>query len=301
MVFPGGVSEPADIADRWLTHLSSFGYSNSDFEALHRAGTTVTPLFQDNPVQRHISLRITAIRETFEELGLLLCSRDHKKDRCSDCASFISDIDLKYWQQRVSDNPAELLSLCKEYKCYPDIWSLYYWSSWLSPVNLPKRFSAAFFVTALATKPEGLKSNAEVIDVKWSNPLEVLQNPHLVLYPPQVYELNRLSSISDIVELTKFAKERSCHGQELLFPISLKAKDGSLHLLPGDELYPSSVDYYNTTVKSVEKTIAELRQSSNIIHRFEVSEPSQFIFKNYKPENHINMGDKTITANVVVH
>lgn len=52
VVFPGGVSEPADAADSWLTHLASFGYNNTDFESLHCPGTTVTPIFQDNPVQR---------------------------------------------------------------------------------------------------------------------------------------------------------------------------------------------------------------------------------------------------------
>lgn len=68
----------------------------------------------------------------------------------------------------------------------------------------------------------------------------------------------------------------------------------------GDDLYPSSVDYYSTTVESVDKSLEELRQNSNVIHRFEVK-PARFIFKNYKPKNHINMGDRAISANVVLH
>lgn len=50
---------------------------------------------------RHVSLRITAIRETFEELGLLICSREHKPTN-SLWASAITDIDVKHWQNRVS-------------------------------------------------------------------------------------------------------------------------------------------------------------------------------------------------------
>lgn len=52
VVFPGGVSEPADAVESWRSHLASFGYNNTDFESLHCSGATITPIFQDNPVQR---------------------------------------------------------------------------------------------------------------------------------------------------------------------------------------------------------------------------------------------------------
>lgn len=51
---------------------------------------------------RHIQLRITAIRETFEELGLLICSRKHKKHRIGQWADVIEDFDIAYWQNRVN-------------------------------------------------------------------------------------------------------------------------------------------------------------------------------------------------------
>lgn len=50
---------------------------------------------------RHIQLRITAIRETFEELGLLLCCQKHKKERAGLWTNIIFDIDVKQWQDRV--------------------------------------------------------------------------------------------------------------------------------------------------------------------------------------------------------
>lgn len=52
VVFPGGVYESADSSSEWLQLLNSFGYSQVDFESLHRTGAPVTPLFQNNPVQR---------------------------------------------------------------------------------------------------------------------------------------------------------------------------------------------------------------------------------------------------------
>lgn len=52
VVFPGGVSEQADAADAWRRHLAAFGFEPRDFERLHRPGTSLTPIFKDNPVQR---------------------------------------------------------------------------------------------------------------------------------------------------------------------------------------------------------------------------------------------------------
>lgn len=52
VVFPGGVSEAADASPNWLHLLKSFGYTQADFDALHRAGSPVTPIFQSNPIER---------------------------------------------------------------------------------------------------------------------------------------------------------------------------------------------------------------------------------------------------------
>lgn len=52
VVFPGGVCEPVDGSPRWLQLLSSFGYTKQDFEAFHRTGSVITPIFQNNPIQR---------------------------------------------------------------------------------------------------------------------------------------------------------------------------------------------------------------------------------------------------------
>lgn len=66
----------------------------------------------------------------------------------------------------MSENPSELLSLCKEHNCYPDIWNLYYWSNWLSPLVIKKRFDAAFFIAALENRPTSIRASSEVVNVE---------------------------------------------------------------------------------------------------------------------------------------
>uniref|UniRef100_A0A2A4J3B6 Nudix hydrolase domain-containing protein n=1 Tax=Heliothis virescens TaxID=7102 RepID=A0A2A4J3B6_HELVI len=241
----------------------------------------------------HLQLRITAIRETFEELGLLIGSRVRKEDRNGLWAGVIEDIDVKYWQDRLQKDPSDWFTLCKEHECYPDIWSLHYWSNWLTPVHLPRRFNTAFFVAAVDKKPKCLEGSAEVVNVQWLSPEEILSSGKK-LQPPQTYELNRLSHVKDIQELVKFAKERSGYGVDLTYPVFIKVKDGTVSLLPGDDLYPSSVDYNDNTRNYIDQTILELRKSCYTVHRFESGkEINQLVTQNYKPKHHINMEDKS--------
>ncbi|KAJ8735822.1 hypothetical protein PYW07_007442 [Mythimna separata] len=294
VVFPGGVSESVDGSPRWLELLKSFGYTKQDLEAFHRPDSVINPIFQNNPIQRHLQLRITAIRETFEELGLLICSRQKKEQRTGLWADIVHDIDVKNWQSRVAKDPGDWITLCEEHQCYPDIWSLHLWSNWLTPLTIPKRFDTAFFVTALENKPKSIGSSSEVVSVEWLSPAEVLQSDKK-LQPPQLYELNRLACVKDIQELVKFAREKSGHGTDLIYPVFVKAKDGEFSVLPGDDLYPSSVDYNNDNIINCKnQTILELREASKTIHRVEIVKGKyQLVIKNYKPKHHINMEDMT--------
>ncbi|XP_013183954.2 acyl-coenzyme A diphosphatase NUDT19 [Amyelois transitella] len=299
VVFPGGVSESADGGERWLQLYKSYGFGDEDFAAFHRVGTPTSALFQPNPIQRHIELRITAIRETFEELGLLICSRVQKVQKGELWASFVTGVDIKHWQDRIAKDPAEFFNLCEQSECYPDIWSLYYWSNWLSPKSFPKRFNTAFFVAALAKRPQ-IGSSNEVVKVEWSNPLELLErnsNKEVELYPPQQYELTRLARIRDIKQLAEFAQDRSGYCGDLIYPVSVTAKNGILWVNPGDQLYPSTVDYHTDEVNLTDKTLEELREESKIIHRLEKhkADPGKWVLvtKNLKQNNHIDMCEKS--------
>lgn len=81
-VFPGGNTDPADCDPKWYEHFATFGFKNDSFTSLvPRVPTTRPQIFKtpQNELSRDISLRITAIRETFEECGILMCRR--KDDR----------------------------------------------------------------------------------------------------------------------------------------------------------------------------------------------------------------------------
>lgn len=166
-VFPGGVFDSkADENIDWLNHFESFGISSRELDILNleHLPNRPDPLMTNKRFfSRDISLRITAIREAFEEVGLLLClTKDQLKHNRKGCATFNNNFNRPYWQERVHSNPLEFLSLCKYLQVVPDIWSLHEWSIWRSPPSALKRYDTVLYIVALDVRPELLLEPSEI-------------------------------------------------------------------------------------------------------------------------------------------
>lgn len=81
-VFPGGNIEPSDADLKWKELYKKLGFDNDSFTSLFPNTKSRPPIFKQKSeyeLPREISLRITAIRETFEECGILICRNNMKK------------------------------------------------------------------------------------------------------------------------------------------------------------------------------------------------------------------------------
>lgn len=91
---------------------------------------------------REITLRLTALRECFEEVGILLCRTREQLDELTAEAPSThfqeNNFDREAWQKRVHERPSEFLNLCQELKIVPDLWALHEWSVWASPTIIKK-------------------------------------------------------------------------------------------------------------------------------------------------------------------
>lgn len=291
-VFPGGNLSSADKSREWLELYAKFGFNSNTFDKLnHKENRTL--IFKnesEDVLPKFLSLRIGAIRETFEECGILIC-RSYKinyKERIARWASFIDGPEIKKWQDKVHDDPQQFLELCHKFEVYPDVWALKEWSNWATPASMTKRFDTVFFLASFLQTPAVHAEKQEVQHLEWGTPKDFImknKKEDIMVPPPQYYELSRLNNFKDIDSLSKFANERSECGLERYFPYRINTDNGVYSILPGDDLYPAEIDPTNVDVAFMEK-LPESSAQNRILHMSPYS--NQILVQNHKPKyNHL--------------
>ena len=131
------------------------------------------------PNDRNLTLRIAAVRETFEESGILLLEKNGElvgKKQLPDIG------ELRKWRNIVSKDPASFFDLCSNLNARPRINHLIEWSNWMTPVGIAsKRFDAAFYLTVIDHVPDYAAadgSEADLLSVK--TPFEALNSAQKV-------------------------------------------------------------------------------------------------------------------------
>jgi len=213
-VFPGGKVDAEDAA------LDGEHFLDQTASVLHdRLGE------QDIDTATAVGLYVAALRETFEESGLLLAQQ---------LAPAQSDAALARLAQGTAFNAllAELqLRLCVD--------ALAPWSRWITPPSSAnKRFDTRFFV---ARAPEGLLARhdeRETTEARWVLPRPALQSywdGELMLAPPQIMTLAHLARHATVDSALTEARARR---PALILPHILGQGDTRTMCYPGDELHP---------------------------------------------------------------
>jgi 8-oxo-dGTP pyrophosphatase MutT (NUDIX family) len=134
VVFPGGVLDAGDRdAHRWCL-------GPGDAEASARLGVA----------EGGLDYLVAAVREAFEEVGLLLAARP---DGSAFDAAAMADA-LQPWRRRLHAGEASIGDFCTAFDLRLDLRSLAYTSHWLTPPGLPKRFDTRFFQRARTGQPD---------------------------------------------------------------------------------------------------------------------------------------------------
>ena len=150
------------------------------------------------------------------------------------------------------DDPGQFLGMCKSLNVIPDVWSLFEWSCWLTPLNLvgqtKRRFDTLFYIHFLADDNVTVQlDNQEVTDHLWTDPDEVMDlhsESKVWLAPPQMYELSRIRNFKKLQDLQAFTVKRESQGCTTWLPVLAKCQDAAIALYPGDDLYPENPDFF---------------------------------------------------------
>ncbi|XP_055992280.1 acyl-coenzyme A diphosphatase NUDT19 [Sorex fumeus] len=286
-VFPGGVLDAADRSADWLRLFAPhhgpprFGLGPAPppraafpgLPPLEPAAGQPGGAGDAGALPDDVAFRICAIRETFEEAGVLLlrprgapAAEPRRPARCR-----APPPGLEEWRARVRRDPRHFLRLCAHLDCTPDIWALHDWSGWLTPfVRVGgRRFNTAFYLCCLLEPPPVHPDSAEVVSCQWFSPSEAIESftsKEIWFAPPQFYEMRRLENFASLSDLHKFCLDHALEGVERWMPITLTTADGVLQLLPGDELYIEDSKFIDSKM-STEKKIEELMKEGKKFHR----------------------------------
>ncbi|XP_015791533.1 nucleoside diphosphate-linked moiety X motif 19-like [Tetranychus urticae] len=294
-VFPGGHLETSDFSPEWWKVFNQAGFSESHVNSVvKRINGPRTPIItecqtklaaqqqfssssssKDNVLPSDIGLRICAIRETFEETGVLLAHNSSNSIQ-------LDAISVENWRSKVRENANDFIQFCLEMKIAPNIWDLYEWSNWLTPNALGhRRFDTMFYIYCTSNKPETDSDQKEVATIEWYTPNELLdlqKQQKAFLAPPQVYELSRLSNFKEFHELKDFVFKRESDGVERWIPLIKGYADGSVFFLPGDDSYGLDI---KTSIRSM-PTLEQARSLVSHLNRIEFKQKVLRAFCNIK-------------------
>ena len=218
-VFPGGRVDDADGAPQLLARL---GADTAKVTGLME-GTS-------DEVQAQAYL-VAAVRETFEEAGILLATH----------ASGEPVIPKEAWQHALNAGERTFESIVVDEGLQMDTRTLAYFAHWVTPDFEPRRYEARFFLAVAPEHQEGSHDGRETTDSLWIEPREALerhQSGALFLAPPQWRVLHDLADQPSTGALMAWAR-----GMTRVPPIQPHRfeLDGTLALaLPGDPEHPET-------------------------------------------------------------
>ena len=114
-----------------------------------------------------LAFRVGAVRETFEECGILL-ARDAKSRELVD-ATRAGEIETRH---RAALNKGEraFSDILKTEGIVPALDALVPFAHWITPLGMPKRFDTHFYIAVAPADQLGAHDGTESVDSVWVNP-----------------------------------------------------------------------------------------------------------------------------------
>ena len=211
-VFPGGSVDPRDLdAD-----IAWEGPSAAEWTDVLSAA---------EPLAR--GLVAAAVRETFEEAGVLL-------------ATPVTG-EREHWaaeQAALLDRSASMAEVLARNGLVLRADLLRPWAHWVTPEIEPKRFDTRFFVAALPEGQEPVHFRGESDHSEWTSPRRAVERHaagEIAMLPPTVFTLAELGAYDTVSDVMDAATRRDV---KKVLPKIVVDGDDVLLLLPGEPGYP---------------------------------------------------------------
>jgi 8-oxo-dGTP pyrophosphatase MutT (NUDIX family) len=213
LVFPGGKTHAGDHDPAWQSRV--FGW--------------------DRTAPEKRALRIAAIREAYEEAGILLA-------RHPDGETFRGDDRAGPARDEVAHDRRAFLDLVTELDVLLDLDALTVFARWVTPAMMHKRFDTWFYVAAAPPEQLATCDGWETVDAEWIAPSEVLRlaeaGERTVIFPTRM-NLQLLAEADDALDAVVRAAGRALVTVE---PKVTQTAEGPVLVIPPDAGYGAVVE-----------------------------------------------------------
>lgn len=158
---------------------------------------------RDGQREHDDAFQIAAIRECFEEAGVLLA-------RTRDGMPVDPNHQIFSARESVHRGERGLIDLLAEHHLEPATDQLIWLARWVTPKGeLPRRFDTKFFVAAMPFGQRSRHDDSETVASEWSRPADALrrwEDHELAMFPPTVAQLRFLLPHATVAEAVAAAR-----------------------------------------------------------------------------------------------
>lgn len=228
-VFPGGTLCPADLAAESLALIPAPARMGCH-RLLELDGNAL-------PNATCLGLAVAAFRETFEETGVLLATATD--------GGHGDDDKLARLQERrtaIVSQPELFATSLQEEHLQLDVRRLVYWSHWITPSSVPKRFDTRFFLAALPPEQIAAVDAIEATEMTWMTPAALIAAAHdgaMTVSRPTLYNVMELdASVRQHVALDAILRAEAQRDVPPVMPKVVKGEQRMI-VMPWDADYPT--------------------------------------------------------------
>lgn len=221
-VFPGGGVDGRDASDE----IAALCVGLDDAQASRRLG-----------IERGgLAYWVAAIRESFEEAGLLLA--------CDDAGELVTLDDevraqrFHAYRSRVEHGEHPLSDMLRGEGLKLPLQRLTYFSHWITPIGAPRRYDTRFFVAEAPPAQQPLHDNRETINHVWVRPREALDRHKQKQFDMRTPTIHTLRLFADHDSVASLIQRLQALGDIPVMEPRI-AKSGR-RVLPGDPEYDSA-------------------------------------------------------------
>jgi 8-oxo-dGTP pyrophosphatase MutT (NUDIX family) len=159
-------------------------------------------------------IRMAAVREMFEEVGILLARRGRTFAREAECESVRS----------IVEGGKTFGEALRELRLEPALDRLVMFARWVTPAPMRRRYDARFFLATLPPDQEVRPQEGEVTDFVWTTPDHALSNPKITLVYATRKVLESVASDKDAAKL--FSRVRQLKDVPIVEPRMVQTANG---------------------------------------------------------------------------